>query len=418
MASGIINWIIDKYLNNILEISKDLTKSSLFTGELQMANLKIKPEIFTVLNLPFFELVHGYVGKLKIKVKLPRIHLHPVKVEIENVFFHAKQKKLSNINKENEIKFMEGNKNDQLQSLEEFKNELNNYQDDINPNMLSKLINNIEINVTNVCLRFDDDISYPLIPFCFGVIIKNIKFKTVDKEFKEVEGKYSLPFEEINNKIIKIDNVSVYLDTFENEGKLVEFNKKIIKSQKTEIKDEKLKNKLGPLIDYYRFCLSEVYEHINNYTSHDYILYNLGLLLKVSINENLKNGKPKIEISCKMNEIKIGINLVQIKALMKLSIYQMLMLKYQTGLSQEYYTKKLTDKEKMEYIDNYINYLNLMYGKKPNEKKASKIKSILSKVEEKLKYEDIQIMRYAADSKMKHTTEMEEIDKELNEIKN
>ena len=35
-----------------------------------------------------------------------------------------------------------------------------------------------------------------------------------------------------------------------------------------------------------------------------------------------------------------------------------------------------------------------MYGKKPNEKKASKIKAIISKVEEKLKYEDIQFSIY------------------------
>ena len=83
MASNIINWIIDKYLNNILEINKDLTKSSILTGEIQMANLKIKPEIFTLLNLPFFELVHGYVGKLRIKVQMPRVHLHPIRVEVE-----------------------------------------------------------------------------------------------------------------------------------------------------------------------------------------------------------------------------------------------------------------------------------------------------------------------------------------------
>ena len=69
MASGIINWIIDKYLNNILEINKDLTKSSIFTGEIQMANLTIKPAIFTLLNLAFFEFIYGYVGKLKINVK-------------------------------------------------------------------------------------------------------------------------------------------------------------------------------------------------------------------------------------------------------------------------------------------------------------------------------------------------------------
>ena len=241
MASNIINWIIDKYLNNILEINKDLTKSSLLTGEIQMANLKIKPEIFTLFNLPFFELVHGYVGKLRIKVKLPRVHLHPIRVEVENVFFHAKQKKLSNINKEGEIKFMEGFKDSSLQMLEEFKNELNNFQDELNPNLLSKIINNIEINVSNICMRFDDEISYTLTPFSFGVLIKNVKLKTVDKDFKEVESKYSLPFEEINNKIIQIENFAVYLDTFENEGKLLPYNKKIIDTPNTVINDEKFK---------------------------------------------------------------------------------------------------------------------------------------------------------------------------------
>ena len=417
MASSIINWIIDKYLNNILEINKDLTKSSIFTGEIQMANLKIKPEIFTLLDLPFFELVHGYVGKLRIKVKMPRIHLHPIRVEIENVFFHAKQKKLSDINKEGEIKFMEGYKNDSLQILEEFKNELNNFEDELNPKVLSKIINNIEIYIYNICMRFDDDISYTLTPFCFGVIVKNIKFKTVDKDFKEVEGKYSIPFGEINNKIVQVDNLSVFLDTFENEGKLFEYNTRIIDTANTRIYDIKFGNFLGPMKDFYRYCLSEVYEYIKDINSHHYILFNLKLLLKGSINENLKNGKPKFMASFQAEQIKIGINLIQLKAIIKLTIYQNLMLKYQSGLSKEYYTKVLTEKEKMEYIDNYISYHKFMYGKKPNEKKGKSIKAILSKVEEKLKYEEIQIMRNAAESKMTHMNELEEIEKKLKELK-
>jgi hypothetical protein len=245
-----------------------------------------------------------------------------------------------------------------------------------------------------------------------------MKFKTVDKEFKEVEGRYSIPFEEINNKIIKIEHFSVFLDTFENEGKLVEYNQKIVDSPNTEITDEKFQNFLGPMLDYYRYCLSETYEHISNYFAHNYILFNLGFVVKISINENMKNGKPKFVVSCNMNKIKIEISLVQIKTIMKLSIYQNLMLKYQSGLSREYYVKKLTEKEKMEYIENYINYYNFMYGKKKNEKKGNKIKTILSKVEEGLKYEEIQIMRNAAESKMKHSSAFEEIDNQLKEIKN
>ena len=313
---------------------------------------------------------------------------------------------------------MEGFKKDSLEMLEEFKNELYNFKDEIKDNMISKIINNIEINISNICIRFDDDISYVLTPFCFGIIIKNMKFKTVDKEFKEVEGRYSIPYEEINNKIIKIEHFSVFLDTFENEGKLVEYNQKIIDGPNTEIEDEKFKNFLGPMLNYYRYCLSETYEHFSNYSAHNYILFNLGLVVKISINENMKNGKPKFVVNCNINKLKIEINLIQIKTIMKLSIYQNLMLKYQSGLSREYYTKKLSEKEKMEYIENYINYYNFMYGEKKNEKKGNKIKVILNKVEEGLKYEEIQIMRNAAESKMNHINEMEEINRKLKELRN
>jgi len=118
-----------------------------------------------------------------------------------------------------------------------------------------------------------------------------------------------------------------------------------------------------------------------------------------------------------MNDITMELSLIQIKAIMKLSIYQNLMLKYQLGLSKEYYNKKLTEQEKMDYIDNYANYCEYMYGKKPNEKKGNKIKATLSKIEEGLKYEEIQIMRNAAESKMSHKNELEEIDKQLKEVK-
>ena len=418
MASGIINWVIGKYLSNILEINKDLTKSSLFTGELKMENLKIKPEIFTILNLPFFELVHGYLGKLRVKAKMPRIHLHPIKVEIENIFFHAKQKKLSNINKESEIKFMEAFKGNSLTILEELKNQLNNCQDEIKANMVSKIINNIEIYISNICIRFDDNISYSLTPFCFGVIIKNIKIKSVDKDFKEVEGKYSIPFGEINNKIIQIDYFSVFLDTFEAEGKLVEYDKRIVDTDNTIITDEKFRTFLGPMLNYYRYCLSEIYEHFKDDSSHSYILHNLGILIKASINENMKNGKPKIMLDCLINGINLELNLIQIKAFVKLSIYQNLMLKYQSGLKKIFYVKKLTEGEKMEYIDNYMNYYRYMYGKKQNEKKGNKIKSKLRKVEKGLLYEEIQIMRNAAEAKMRQLDEIEEVDKKLKEVKN
>ncbi len=148
-----------------------------------MSNLKIKPEIFISMNLPYFELVHGYVGKMKIKMTLPLFYKHPIKVEIDKVFFHAKQKKLETIKKEVEIQNMENYKNTKLLRREEFTNELDNLKKESSPGMVSEIINNLEININDICIRFDDEISYNLIPFSFGVLLKNLKIRTVDKNF-------------------------------------------------------------------------------------------------------------------------------------------------------------------------------------------------------------------------------------------
>ena len=416
MTSSIINWIVDKYLSNILEINKEETKSSLWSGTFEMSNLKIKPEIFTNMNLPYFELVHGYVGKMKISMSLPRFYLYPIKVEIDKVYFHAKQKKLESINKQTEIENMEAYKNSQLQSIEELVNEVNNLQEEGTPGMTSQIINNLEINITDICILFDDELSYNLIPFSFGMLLKNIKIKTVDKNFNEAEEGETIPFAEINNKIVKLTNLSIYLDTYENEGKLKQYYDKIKDTENTKINDEKVESFLGPMTQYYRYCLSETNEYINDINSHQYLAYNLGFLLKLSMNENLKNGSPQYEVDCKLNDIIMSMSLVQIKAAMKLLAYQDLSSKYQLGLAKEYYVKKIDEDQKLNYIENYIVYFKAKYGYHKDEKQVSIIKPALTQVENGLKYEDIQIMRDAAKYKMFHNKEIDKIDEKIQQL--
>ena len=415
MSSSIINWVIDKYLSNILEINKEETKSSLWSGEFEMSNLKIKPEIFSSMNLPYFELVHGYVGNMKIKMSLPRFYANPIKVEIDKVFFHAKQKKLENIKKEVEIVNMENYKDSLLQSAEEFSNQIDTLKGETTPGMTNLIINNLEIEIKDICIRFDDEISYNLIPFSFGILLKSLKIKTVDENFEEAEG---IEYKEVNNKILKMSKLSMYLDTFENEGKLIQYHEQIDKSNElTEVTDEKIKNYLGPLIEYYRYCLTEMNVNLNKAESHQYLAYNLGFLLKLSMNDNLKNGKPQYEADCQLDNIILSISLVQIKSAMKLLAYQDLNSKYQIGLAKEYYVKVISEDEKMNYIENYISYYNYKYGLQKNEKQAENIKASLKQVENQLKYEVIQNMREAAKYKLSHDSKIDEIDKKIQELK-
>ena len=135
------------------------------------------------------------------------------------------------------------------------------------------------------------------------------------------------------------------------------------------------------------------------------------------MNENLNNGKPQYSLNCELNSIRMSISLVQIKALMKLLAYQDLNSKYQLGLSKEFYTKKINNDERLNYIENYISYFQYKYGQEKNDRQAELIKVALTQVENGLKYSEIQKMRDDAHYRMKHDKEIDEIDKKISELK-
>ena len=416
MTSSIFNWAIDKYLSKFLEINKEQTNVSLWNGLVEMYNVKIKPDIFTTMNLPYFELVNGYIGKIKLNVSLPRFYLYPIKMVVEKVFFHAKQKKLETINKKVEIENMEAYKKTKLQEMEELSNEVNNLKTEGGPGFMDKIINNLEIEIKDICIRFDDDLSYNLIPFTFGLLLKNIKITTVDEYFREAKEGETIPIGEVNFKLLRMQNFSIFLDTFEEEKKLVKFDSRIVDNEATQVNDEKLTKFLGPMLDYYRYCLSETEVYINDRNAHQYLNYNSGFNIKLTMNKNLKNGSPQMTLDCQLDKILMSMSLVQIKAAMKLLAYQDLNSKYQLGLAKEYYVKAINENDKITYTEKYIEYYKAKYGVKKNEKQAKKIEPDLQKIEDGLKYEDIQLMREAAKYKLFHNSEVDKIDEQIKKL--
>ena len=103
MTSSIINYFVDNYLSQFLEINSEETQADLWNGTVELNNIKFKKSIFETLNLPYLELVDGYIGKIKATLSLPRFYLYPIKVEIENVFLHARQKMLIIYQKKNKL---------------------------------------------------------------------------------------------------------------------------------------------------------------------------------------------------------------------------------------------------------------------------------------------------------------------------
>ena len=148
MASTIINYLIDYKLNQFLEINPEETRTSLWNGTVDLNNIKFKKNIFESFNLPYIELVDGYIEKMKIKLQLPRFYLYPIKIELDKVFLHARQKSIQNLSKDKQIELMEKNKKEKLKIDEEFTIKLNQLKNE-SPGFLEQIINNLQIICQN-----------------------------------------------------------------------------------------------------------------------------------------------------------------------------------------------------------------------------------------------------------------------------
>ena len=357
MTSSIINFIFDNFLSSFVEIDTSKTNVSLLTGLIEMQNVKIKESIFKQVDLPYFELVHGYIGIIRIEMQMPLFFEHPIKVLVDKIFFHAKQKTLENIKKEDAIANMEDQKKKQLQAQEDIRAQINEVRqqnreagkkDNKPPDagLVQKIVGNITIDINDIVFRFDDEISNPAIPYSLGIILEKILIRSTANDYIVPKNQdVNIPYDGFNHKVLIIDNFSIFLDTYSNASEL-EYTK-LISPMVSEKIPSQLVQFLGmELRDYYTYCMSEVYVHSRKFDSHQYLLHKFDLLIKVSINDNIQNLKPQTTASISIPQIMLAISLKQIKCVLKVLAYINLNTLYSAGIAKEYYNKELKEVEK------------------------------------------------------------------------
>ena len=422
MSSKLINFIVDNFLSKFIEIDKSQTYASLWSGVLELKNLKIKKESFSYINLPYFILENGYIGKIKIEMKMPFFYSNPINITINDIFIYSKQKDINHVNEQEEIKMMKDAKDKKLISEEEIFNKLEEIQSE-EPSLINQIINNIKININNFVLRFEDSISNPEIPFSFGIILKKFKINSANEHYEiinETNGDEENEEKENNNldfayKLITISDLYAFIDCVSSSDDL-NYNRLIDLSIKENIPLEMI-NYLGDILEFYCYCKSELNVHYDNKSIHDYILYKLDFEMKISMNSNLENGNPKYELYIdKIDNFIFQLNLDQLSNLFLLLSYYNLFNYYQMGLSKSLFNKNINEKEKIKYILDYMEYYYQKY----------KIKSVINEnnsfyfqgIDNKLSYEEIKKLRKIATDNLDLYLKQKEIETKINNENN
>ena len=231
---SIINSIVSIYLADYLEINLEKTKTSILSGTVELSGVKFKRNLFATLNLPYLELEDGFIGKIKIKLSLPRFYLNPIILIIDKIYIKVRPKDVNKISEDDIINSYEVYKQKKLKEFEELMNikfSVLFEEDQKSANkkngmykMVENIVNNIHIDIGKIVIIFDDCISSPENPFTLGITLEKLYIESTSKDFKKLkdEDKSSI----FKYKKLSLKNLNIFLDKIKPEDIIIDEKKR------------------------------------------------------------------------------------------------------------------------------------------------------------------------------------------------
>ncbi|XP_018408139.1 PREDICTED: vacuolar protein sorting-associated protein 13D [Nanorana parkeri] len=208
MLEGLVAWVLNTYLGKYVNnLNTDQLSVALLKGAVELENLPLKKDALKELELPF-EVKAGFIDKIRIQIPFYRPHLDPWVISIsklhligspENLedFDELKEKLLEKVRKKALLKALE----DKWKSEQEQKGE--SYWYTVTASIVTRIVDNIELKIQDVHLRFEDGVTDPSQPFAFGVCIKNVSVQNASHE----------PVEKLmRKKQLEVEDFSIYWD--------------------------------------------------------------------------------------------------------------------------------------------------------------------------------------------------------------
>ena len=210
-----MNGAITKILNDALgdwieNLDSNNMNLSLSSGSLLLQNLIIRKSAFNNLGLPF-KLLHGFLGKISASIPWKTIGSSPIKVLIEDLHIFLSPIEADQWDEQYEISRYFLQKLATIKQIEALKTaEVDNKSKGFVEKLVSKIVDNIQIEVRSVYFQYFDSISSRR-NFSFGITLGCLKAVTCNKNWVEefVEGS------SVMYKLIQLENFKIFLDYVE-----------------------------------------------------------------------------------------------------------------------------------------------------------------------------------------------------------
>jgi hypothetical protein len=220
MAKSLLLNVLADVLGQYVEgLTKENLKLGVWTGKIEFFNLKLKDSALDQLNLPI-QVKKGSLKRLTVKVPWTSLESKPVEVEIDELYLLACPLDLTQNSPEEGRKMNQAMRSKKLKQIDDAVM-LSIHNSDLQASakqasyiqqLVTCIVDNLEVRVSNIHIRYEDSISIPGKTFCCGITLDSIFLTTTDENWnvrfvkRDAAAKASTSV----NKLGQVKNVGVY----------------------------------------------------------------------------------------------------------------------------------------------------------------------------------------------------------------
>ena len=171
MAKNLLVNVLVNVLGNYVEgLSEENLKVGVFSGKIEFNNLQLKRTALDDLNIPI-SITHGSLKRLRLKIPWTALESKPVQVQLDGVYLQCGPLDVAGLSPEQLSKMTFDSKRARLKAAEDAVIAASQSPESIHEKtqkasyfqqLVAKIVDNIEVTLTNIHIRYEDNITIPV----------------------------------------------------------------------------------------------------------------------------------------------------------------------------------------------------------------------------------------------------------------
>ncbi|XP_058245185.1 vacuolar protein sorting-associated protein 13A isoform X2 [Hemibagrus wyckioides] len=206
--------VLNRFLGDyVVNLDSSQLKLGIWGGDAILRNLEIKENALSQLDIPF-KVKAGHIGRLELKIPWKNLYTQSVEATLDEVYLLIVPTASIKYDAEKEEKQLQEARQRELQRIEETKlkaaeqeNPKTEKQDTFVEKLVTQVIKNLQVKISNIHVRYEDSVTNPNSPLSFGVSLQNLSLQTADANWKPclLDETAKLFF-----KLVRLDNLFAY----------------------------------------------------------------------------------------------------------------------------------------------------------------------------------------------------------------